>query len=217
MIATLGLAALALSNPVAIQAAGERLVYDPATTTSIAVAPGGEVEIALVPGDAAQSVTLENTAAFAVVVAASGDRMTVKPLRAPVNSRMTVVTQARRYDFALWTDLAALPVRTFLFASGSAPAVAEKVAAPAAVVGTWRIAGSRAIRPSEMWDDGERIYLRWAPNQALPAVFAIGPTGKEEVVDGYMRDDVFVVDRMHNQLVLRIDRDRVTAVRQVRK
>jgi type IV secretion system protein VirB9 len=47
-------------------------------------------------------------------------------------------------------------------------------------------------------------------------VFAIGPTGDEQVVDGYMRDGLFVIDRVHEELVFRIDKAMATARRSVR-
>ena len=58
--------------------------------------------------------------------------------------------------------------------------------------------------------------IEYAPGQSLPAVFAIGPTGDEEVVDGYMRDGLFVIDRVHEELVFRIDKAKATARRHAR-
>jgi type IV secretion system protein VirB9 len=77
----------------------------------------------------------------------------------------------------------------------------------------WRVKGDRSVRPLRIHDDGSRTYLEWGAEQSLPAVFAVGSTGSEEVVDGYMRDGVFVIDRMHHKLVFRIDKDKAIAVR----
>lgn len=87
------------------------------------------------------------------------------------------------------------------------------IPSPGGPEGGWRIRGDRSIRPARIHDDGVRTYLEWRPDQSLPAVFAIGPTGAEEVVDGYMRAGVFVIDRVHSRLVFRIDRDRAVASR----
>lgn len=78
---------------------------------------------------------------------------------------------------------------------------------------TWSMKGDRSIRPARIRDDGSRTYLEWRPEQPLPAVFAISPTGAEEVVDGYMRGEVFIIDRVHARLVFRIDRDKAVASR----
>jgi len=78
---------------------------------------------------------------------------------------------------------------------------------------TWKVRGDRSVHPAKIHDDGFRTYLEWRPEQSLPAVFAIGPTGAEEVVDGYMRDGVFVLDRVYAELVFRIDGDKAIATR----
>jgi len=44
-------------------------------------------------------------------------------------------------------------------------------------------------------------------------VFGIGYNGEEEVVDGYMRDGVFTIDRVYGELVFRIDKKRARARR----
>ena len=44
-------------------------------------------------------------------------------------------------------------------------------------------------------------------------MFGIGVNGEEEVVDGYMRGDVFTIDRVYGQLVFRIDKKRARARR----
>lgn len=72
------------------------------------------------------------------------------------------------------------------------------------------------MRPASVRDNGAKTVIEYAPGQSLPAVFAIGPTGDEEVVDGYMRDGLFVIDRVHEELVFRIDKAKATARRSVR-
>ena len=60
--------------------------------------------------------------------------------------------------------------------------------------------------PKSIRDDGARLYILWTSSQALPAVSAIGDQGHEEVVNGYMRGDAFVIDRLYNRLIFRIDK-----------
>lgn len=81
-------------------------------------------------------------------------------------------------------------------------------------VASYRLRGDRSVRPLRVSDDGARTTIAFAPDQALPAVFAIGPTGEEIAVNGYMRTGEYVIDRVHERLVFRIDRDRATAERQ---
>lgn len=77
----------------------------------------------------------------------------------------------------------------------------------------YRLKGDRTVLPQSISDDGRQTHIRFAPKQSLPAIFAIGPTGNEEVVNGHMRNDVFVIDRVHAELVFRIDKDKATARR----
>ena len=79
--------------------------------------------------------------------------------------------------------------------------------------GIYRLRGDRSVRPLQIGDDGTRTRILFAPGQALPAIFAIGPTGDEEVVNGYMRGDAFEIDRVYERLVFRIDKDKATARR----
>ena len=51
----------------------------------------------------------------------------------------------------------------------------------------------------------------------MPATFAFGPTGEEQMVEGYMRGGVFTIDRVYEQLIFRIDKDAARARRRERK
>lgn len=81
------------------------------------------------------------------------------------------------------------------------------------MVGHYKLSGAVELRPARISDDGTHTYIVWAPDQALPAVFAVTALGAEEMVDGYMRNDVFTIDRVHPQLVFRIDKKLTRAKR----
>ena len=84
-------------------------------------------------------------------------------------------------------------------AAGSIPARAE-------MNSNYRISGSKSLRPARISDDGVHTYIEWDEDQALPAVFAISAQGGEEMVDGYMRDGIFTIDRVNHALIFRIDK-----------
>ena len=92
-------------------------------------------------------------------------------------------------------------------------ALASLAAPPFGQVWEYRVSGPEAVRPLAISDDGERTRILYAPDQALPAVFGIGPTGDEIAVNGHMRNGVFVIDRVFERLVFRIDRARAVARR----
>lgn len=78
---------------------------------------------------------------------------------------------------------------------------------------SYRVRGADALKPASVRDDGEKTYIRFAPEQLLPAIFAISPTGDETLTNGYMRGEDFVLDRVWEELVFRIDHKKATAKR----
>jgi type IV secretion system protein VirB9 len=116
----------------------------------------------------------------------------------------------------------ALPTRIVLLAAGtlllpvavSAAMAQATVAAPATPEMTsYRLKGSASVRPSRIGDDGQRTYIQWDEDQPIPAVFAPDKRGQEQIVDGYMRGDLFTIDRVYPRLVFRIDKDKAEAIR----
>ena len=85
------------------------------------------------------------------------------------------------------------------------PAVAQEAAPSDAPAANYRLSGDKALRPSRITDDGTHMYLEWAAEQDLPAVFSVTTLG-EGMVEGYMRGGVFIIDRVYSQLVFRIDK-----------
>ncbi|MGH8337682.1 MAG: TrbG/VirB9 family P-type conjugative transfer protein, partial [Gammaproteobacteria bacterium] len=78
---------------------------------------------------------------------------------------------------------------------------------------SYRLSGEKSLRPVRIGDDGTHMYLEWSEEQALPAVFALNALGEEEMVDGYMRQGIFTIDRVHPALVFRIGKKRALAKR----
>ena len=77
----------------------------------------------------------------------------------------------------------------------------------------YRMSGARDLRPVSVGEDGAKTYITWGADQAIPAVFAVDPAGKEEMVDGYVRSGTYTIDRVCNELVFRMDRQLARAKR----
>lgn len=88
-----------------------------------------------------------------------------------------------------------------------------RAAAQVSAIGSYRLTGERNLRPARISDDGYRTFIEWAEEQPLPAVFAISAMGREEIVNGFMRDGVFTIDRVDAVLVFRIDQKWARATR----
>lgn len=96
-----------------------------------------------------------------------------------------------------------------MLALAAVPALAQE---PAAMRG-YQVKGAAALWPAEIGDDGARTYIRWREDQPLPATFAIGAGGREELVEGHVRGGIYTIDRVYERLVFRIDKLAVTARR----
>lgn len=55
----------------------------------------------------------------------------------------------------------------------------------------WRLSGDPAVAPMQVFDDGRDIWLQFAPDQPLPAIFGVGPDG--ERVLPYLHREPYVV------------------------
>lgn len=72
--------------------------------------------------------------------------------------------------------------------------------------GTYKLSGAAVIRPSLIWDDGQKTFVDWPENIEAPAIFAIDAAGNESLVNSYYRDGRFVIDAVYSRLLFRLDR-----------
>lgn len=177
--------------------------------------PGTGLTVVLEPGEQIRRVSVDDQRALDVRVSHELDSFLVTPSGEIALGSMLVQTDRRDYRFQLRTDegLTAAYLVKLEFGDQQAPAAAMPMAEPSGNLWRYRIRGDRSVRPAQISDDGVRTKILFGPEQALPAVFAIGPTGDEEVVNGYMRSGLFVIDRVHEELVFRIDKEKATARR----
>jgi type IV secretion system protein VirB9 len=64
-------------------------------------------------------------------------------------------------------------------------------------------AGSRAVQPSEIFDNGTHTFLRFPENRPFPAVFAIGPHGGETLVNRSVRGNWLILPQVGRRWRLR--------------
>jgi type IV secretion system protein VirB9 len=217
---------LLVAGPAAAQMAPTPGFEDPRLQT---VSPGPGVPVRLVvfpdapltvvfrPGEQVERVLLSDSSAFGVAVVGHNDAVTISPSRSDARADISVVTNRQVYPFELETGsgLAAAYVVRIVDEDAPRPMQSDLTPGPdlAAMSGSYRLRGDAALRPSRIADDGAKTYIRWDEHQALPAVFGIGPTGNEEVVNGYMRGGLFTIDRVYGELVFRIDKAKAEARR----
>lgn len=183
--------------------------------------PQTALTVMLEPGETIQRATLGGSPAWEVAVSAEADSFQITPLGGAEPANLTVQTDRRAYSFLLETGdgLQAAYLVRLQFGGGTPVPPLQSGQSPTDLTGldwSYRLRGDQSVRPAAIRDNGDKTVIEYAPGQALPAVFAIGPTGDEEVVDGYMRDGLFVIDRVHEELVFRIDKAKATARRDAR-
>lgn len=191
--------------------------YNAEQVVQLRAAPGYQITVELGADEHIENVAVGDAGAWQVSANKRGDHLFVKPLQTGVTTNMTVVTDVRVYAFELAPLFAAQPdmaytVRfTYPAPPGAAQANAE--AAKPAERGRYRLSGSRAVRPTGIDDDGSKTYIEWPADKPLPAVYALGERGQELLVNGQMRDGIYVIDRVVGKLVFRLDRQRAYATR----
>ncbi|UAB79220.1 TrbG/VirB9 family P-type conjugative transfer protein [Erythrobacter sp. SCSIO 43205] len=181
--------------------------------------PASTLTVMLEPGEAINRAMLSTSRGWDVSVPTERNTLQITPQADAGPATLSVDTDQRSYEFVLETGeglMAAYLVRLEYGPTIEARATTEALA-PEGLTWGYRLRGDREVRPQSVRDNGEKTVITYGPDQALPAVFAIGPTGDEEVVNGHMRGDVFVIDRVHEELVFRINRDKATARRNKRE
>ncbi|HEX8466483.1 MAG TPA: TrbG/VirB9 family P-type conjugative transfer protein [Allosphingosinicella sp.] len=195
----------------------QSVAFAPNQVVQLEGAPGYQITLELSPDERAENIAIGDASAWQVTANKRGDLLFVKALAAGVSTNMIVITNVRTYNFDLVPVSSSQMAYTVKFRYPP-PVAAEEELADAAAEGRYRLGGDKALRPSEISDDGVHTYIRWPRDRALPAVYAVTDSGQEMLVNGMMReDDLFVVDSISRKLVFRIDGNVATATRQRKK
>ena len=181
--------------------------FSPDQVFQLQGAPGYSITIELSPDEQVENVAVGDSSAWQVISNHRGDHLFVKALQA-VATNMTVITNIRLYNFELVPGSPseiAYTVRFHYPAPDSGAAGGADDAPMAAGEGRYRLSGDKALRPSAISDDGRHTYIAWPRDRSLPAVYTLNEAGAETLVNGAMRDAVYVIDSVSQKLVFRID------------
>ena len=179
------------------------MLYDADQVVQLQGTPGFQIDVEFAADEAIENVAVGDSAAWQVTPNRRGDHLFVKNLISGATTNMTVVTSARTYYFELAPLSGGEMAYTVRFRYPNAQAAAEET--PANVEGRYRLSGAQALRPSRIADDGVHTYIEWPHEASLPAVYALNSQGQETLVNGGMRDGLFVIDGISQRLVFRID------------
>lgn len=190
----------------------------PGVPVRLVAFPDAPLTIVFRPGEEVERVLVSDTSTFDVAVVGANDSVTISARSTDAQAGISVITSRQVYPFEIETGRGLAAAYVVRIVDAIAPLGFQPGPAPepelAAMTGSYRLRGDRSLRPTEIADDGDKTYIRWGKYQAMPAVFGIGPTGNEEVVNGYMRGELFTIDRVYSELVFRIDKAKARAARQ---
>lgn len=168
--------------------------------------------IQFAPGESVESVQVGDSESWQIVRLDRGDILSVKPLIDGAYTNMTVYTNLRPYTFELRArtgrvgspdlnyrvsfrypgeearirnasiERAERPKDYNYFAAGDAP----------------------AIKPVQVYDDGRRTIFVFPDNARRPAIFLVGPDGRESIVNVRHDEQASIVDRVSDRWTIRI-------------
>jgi type IV secretion system protein VirB9 len=186
--------------------------YDPDQVVALNVALGFAVTVELSPDERVETVSVGNSGAWQVQVNKRADHLFIKPLANAVATNLTVVTDARRYNFALYVGAGDAQVPYLVRFNYPVP-----VDTPDTVVEAnptrYRLRGDKALWPSAMSDDHGATAIAWPPDVDLPAIYYVTPEGKEALINGVVKDGAYVIEGVYQQLVFRRGKAKATATR----
>lgn len=232
--AMLGLAsapAVAIVEPVSVGGDGrvQEIHYTPNEVFNIHAVVGNSTLIQLEEGEEVEG---DNTGlgmgdAQAWSIAVRGNNLFIKPAQPLPDTNMLLVTNKRTYAFQLSTMNSANPSYVVRFVypstkktpSALVPAVTKSLTYTKAqtsangqdlyVSGDTNVQyfkqGDNEISPTNVWDNGQFTYLRFANANDLPAVYRLMPDMKTEaVVDTHVEGDTLVIHGISRLYRLRL-------------
>ncbi len=197
----------------------QTVYWDPDQIIRVTGAPGWQITIEFAADERIENVAIGDALAWQVVPNKRARNLFLKPLLKNAATNMTVLTDRRRYIFALDTGprRASTPwVVRFEYPPPPIELVPQVFEEQRIAVENYNyaIAGDAGLRPARVWDDGQMTYFEFAENIAIPAIF-IGQPGKDEaLVNSTTRGRIVVVQQLGANFTLR-EGKRLATVRRI--
>ena len=192
--------------------------YNPEQVVLLTGYLGYQMMIEFAPGERLENVSIGDSLGWQVTPNHKADLLFLKPVGLAPPTNMTVVTDLHRYAFELRSRRAgsaraaqiAYIVR-FEYPEVLAPVQVEVTPPPPKPPQQSNIrytyTGSRALLPSQVFDDGAFTYFKWPEATSAPALFLVDKDGAESIVNYGMRDGYQVVEQVAQRFILRSGKD----------
>lgn len=232
--------ALAIAMPAAAQ--DERLqtrVYDEAQVYRIDGKVKVQTTIRFREDEIIENVAIGDSTSWQVQPNKAQSLLFVKPLKPNAVTNLTVVTDKRTYLFDLVASPRNRPLYVLRFSYPKAEAAEEEarlaaeaeaareaanpieiaaatdplaVLDPAALNFAWKSEGDKALIPSQVFDNGELVFLTWPEDMPVPAILVTNHEGDEGPVNFTVRGDTVVLDIVPDRIILRSGDDTATLI-----
>lgn len=185
----------------------QSILFVPDEVVRLRGAMGWQIMLEFGPDERIENVSIGDALAWQVTPNKRARNLFLKPLVRNAATNMTVVTDRRRYTFALETgpkEVTVPWVVRFDYAREVVEAIEEPAPPPPPNLNfAYTVAGDPALRPARVWDDGLMTYFEFDQAAAIPAIFAGAPGKDELLVNSSMRGRVIVVQQMASNFTLR--------------
>jgi type IV secretion system protein VirB9 len=191
------------------------LLYDPDQVIDIKGQLGFEMTIEFDPEERIETVSIGDSLSWQVTPNRKATLLFLKPMALAGATSMTVATSKRLYSFVLTvvetTRRSAPPMLRLrlLYPAPPEPVVEAPPPPPPPPPSpdqlnfSYTFKGARAIQPARVFDDGASTYFEFVADKDTPAIFVIGPDGKEEMASTRISGRYTVTDIHAERFVLR--------------
>lgn len=161
-------------------------------------------------------------------LAVKGNNIIFKPIKAQPDTNIVLVTNRRTYAFDLRNVEHAAPtyIARFIYpevaeeatakpAQNTMPATLQQVGVTAEGQTVWidakynmdyRYKGAKALKPTNVWNDGRFTYMRFNHGGDLPAIYRVLPDNSEMIVNQHIENDTVVLQEVSPVYRLRFGR-----------
>jgi type IV secretion system protein VirB9 len=192
----------------------QTVLHDNDQVVQLVGALGWQITVEFGPDERIETVSIGDALAWQVTPNKRARNIFLKPLIKGAATNMTVITDRRRYVFALETGArqATTPwVVRFEYPKSVVVALAEPPLPPPPVLNfAYDRKGAAHLLPLRVWDNGTVTFFEFPEATPVPAIFAGGPGKDESLVNSATRGRVTIVQQTAPRFTLRSGKDVAT-------
>ncbi|GGI85117.1 P-type conjugative transfer protein VirB9 [Polymorphobacter multimanifer] len=185
----------------------QTVLHDDDQVVQLVGALGWQITVEFAPDERIETVSIGDALAWQVTPNKRARNLFLKPLIKNAATNMTVMTDRRRYVFALEAGArrATTPwVVRFEYPRPVVVAIEELPLPPQPRLNfAYNSKGAPALLPNRVWDNGTVTFFEFPEAVPVPAIFAGGPGKTESLVNSATRGRVTVVQQTAPRFTLR--------------